>query len=153
MLLSTKVNDKLSIRDHVSIPHTFMYLQLEQEKAQKEKDSQLLDTELEKANDSLGRANKEKKAMEERLQELMNGLQSEEDKASRLNKAKVKLESQVMEMQDDLTKEQKARGELEKARRKLEGDLKVTWVLRIRGDFHDYYGCQCGEHGMSCAGM
>lgn len=40
---------------------------VEQEKAQKEKDAMSLDAELEKINDSLARANKEKKSLEERL--------------------------------------------------------------------------------------
>lgn len=40
---------------------------LEQEKAQKEKDCQSLDMELEKANDALARTHKEGKALEERL--------------------------------------------------------------------------------------
>ena len=49
---------------------------LEQEKAQKEKDVLGLDAELEKVNDNLARANKEKKNLEERLMvRLSDGMQ------------------------------------------------------------------------------
>ena len=41
---------------------------MEQEKGQKERDCQSLEGELEKVNDSLTRAHKEKKAMEERIE-------------------------------------------------------------------------------------
>lgn len=43
---------------------------LDQEKAQKERDSLSLEGELEKVNDNLGRTHKEKKALEERVEVL-----------------------------------------------------------------------------------
>ena len=47
-------------------------LQLEQEKAQKEKDNVYLDTEIEKLNDAYSKLGKERKVLEEKLQVLMD---------------------------------------------------------------------------------
>lgn len=43
-------------------------VQVEQEKAQKEKDNVYLDTEIEKLNDAYAKLSKERKALEEKLQ-------------------------------------------------------------------------------------
>ena len=51
----------------LSLPSLSPLLQVEQEKAQKEKDCASLEAELEKINDTLARTNKEKKGFEERL--------------------------------------------------------------------------------------
>jgi len=45
-----------------------MCLQVEQEKAQKEKDNLVLDTEIEKLNDAYSKLSKERKTLEEKLQ-------------------------------------------------------------------------------------
>lgn len=74
------------------------YFQLEQEKAQKEKDCVSLDIELGKVNDALSKITKEKGSLEDRVTELTNSLQSEEDKSSRLNKLKNKLEASLQEV-------------------------------------------------------
>lgn len=77
----------------------FLYIvQVEQEKAQKEKDCVSLDIELEKVNDALSKITKEKGSLEDRVTELTNSLQSEEDKSSRLNKLKNKLEASLQEV-------------------------------------------------------
>ena len=76
-------------------------------------------------NESLAKANKDKRALEEKLQDAYNSLHSEEDKANHLNKIKARLEAASQETQEELSKEKATRTEVEKQKRKLEGDLKV----------------------------
>ena len=69
---------------------------------------------VEKVNDALTKANKEKTSLGNRLQEVTNSLPGEEDQANRLGKIKIRCETSLEKSQEKSENQKRQHAEVER---------------------------------------